>query len=354
MGKSFRMSYIAEFMEPEIWGKFPEDLFEFVLARLPIAIIFRFRIVCRQWNNLLTTQRFYQHFDQVSQENPWFCTTYGNNKYGAIYDPFMKRWHCSTVTEEVPVLPVSSAGGLVCFCDKSYQDLYVCNPLNQSFKKLPTGSIKICFHLGMSTNGSAGYKVLRLGCNRDYEIYDSIIKFWGHLGQIPASIELLGFSNFNPIAIGNTLYFMNTVHEGIVSCDTSTGVWAHHLIPAPLLSSDLKLVQCDAWIMLVGMVKENDVAYVCIWELEKMTFLFKEVDRMPCLEFHRGSVYLTCLGDKGLIMLYLKSCYNDMHLMFTYNIATREWLKVPVPYGIKLHKKKLCRTAFQPSLTAMP
>jgi hypothetical protein len=69
IGKSSRLSSITEDMKPQIWENFPKDIFEVVLARLPLATIFRFRIVCRQWHNLLSSQSFYWHFTQVLQAN---------------------------------------------------------------------------------------------------------------------------------------------------------------------------------------------------------------------------------------------------------------------------------------------
>ncbi|MCH99835.1 F-box only protein 6-like, partial [Trifolium medium] len=113
IGKSSTLSSITGVMKPQIWKKNPEDIFEVVLARLPLAAIFCFRIVCRQWNNLLGSQSFSQHCTQVSEANPWFYATFGNNNYGAIYDPSIKRWYCPIVTLENPVIQVSSAWGLV-------------------------------------------------------------------------------------------------------------------------------------------------------------------------------------------------------------------------------------------------
>ncbi|KAK2399667.1 Galactose oxidase/kelch repeat superfamily protein [Trifolium repens] len=134
MGKSSRVSCMNEEMKPQIWEKFPEDLFEHVLVRLPIVIIIRFRTVCQQWNNLITSQSFSQYRAQVSQANPWFYTTFRDNNYlqrniyKALYDPFLKRWYYLN-TFEFPALPVSSApvfsaGGLVCFFE--HYGRYLC------------------------------------------------------------------------------------------------------------------------------------------------------------------------------------------------------------------------------------
>ncbi|GAU20427.1 hypothetical protein TSUD_12460 [Trifolium subterraneum] len=370
MGKSSRVSYMTEVMNPQIWGKFPEDLFKVVLARLPIAIVIRFRTVCHQWNNLITSQSFSQYCAQVVQANPWFYLTFGDrsykgtrqkNHYHAMYDPFMKRWYYPN-TFEIPASPVSSAGGLVCFFDDSRRNLYVCNPLTQSFKKLPAGSIKRWGHIGMAVNGSGGYRVLRFKLlpwsfsdDGEYEIYDSVTKNWGHLGKLPEFMKELDFINDNPVSIDDTLYFMHHCRFGIVSCNTSTGVWTKHLIEVPSQSSYLDLTESDGRIMLAGTLRENDATYICIWEVHKVTFLLKEVDRRRSLEFHGRPSGLICLGNKGFLLCYLRT--HNLHRMVTYNLTTRKWSKVRIPYGRKVHEQEYLYnygTAFQPCLTAMP
>ncbi|XP_045803588.1 F-box only protein 6-like isoform X1 [Trifolium pratense] len=356
MKESSRVSYMTEVMEPQIWKSFPEDLFEHVLARLPIATIIRFRVVCQQWNNLITSQGFSQHSCvQVSQAIPWFYITFEDN-YRVMYDPFEERWYYDPNIFGIPILPVSSAGGLVCFFDFYYRDLYVCNSLTQCFKKLPAGSIKRWGRLGMTVNGIEGYKVLRLDdYNREYEIYDSVTKNWGHLAKVPECINRPGYISYNPVSIDDMLYFMQTRPTGIVSCNTSTGVWTQHLIQAPLYSSNLELAESGGQIMLVGLLTENNVTCVCIWKVQKVTFLLKEVDRRQFSEFRGKSVSLACLGNKGLLLCYLTS--NNMYYMVTYNVATRKWVKVCLPHGREPHAENrvlMHGTAFQPCLTAMP
>jgi len=96
MGKSSTMSSMNEVI-------IPEDLLQYVFARLPFAIILCFRTVC-QWNNLLIS--FFQHCTKVPQANPWFYITFGNNNYKAIYDPLMKKivlFYCKTANPGLPV-----------------------------------------------------------------------------------------------------------------------------------------------------------------------------------------------------------------------------------------------------------
>ena len=188
-----------EVLEQEIWKEFPEDLFEAVIARLPISTFFRFRSVCRKWNSLLDSQSFSQHCAKIPQANPWFYTiTHENMNVGAMYDPSMRKWHHPTISflpAKMIALPVASVGGLVCFLDIGHRYFYVCNPLTQSFKELPARSVKVWSRIavGMTLNGnstSGGYKILWVGRDREYEVYDSLKNSWSRPGSMPSNIKL--------------------------------------------------------------------------------------------------------------------------------------------------------------------
>ncbi|KAK6922415.1 F-box domain [Dillenia turbinata] len=366
-GKLPNVTNSAEVMEQRIWKEFPEDLFEAVIARLPIATFFRFRSVCQKWNSLLSSQSFSQHCAEVPKAHPWFYTiTHENVNTGAMYDPSLKKWHHPTIPSlptKIIVLPVASAGGLVCFLDISHRNFYVCNPLTQSFKELPARSVKVWSRVavGMTLNGNSincGYKVLWVGCNGEYEVYDSMKDSWARPGSMPSNIKLPLTLNFRSqaITVDDTLYFMRSQPEGIVSYDMVTGAWRQFMIPAPVHLTDHTLAENGGRIMLVGLLTKNAATCVCIWELQKMTLLWKEVDRMPniwCLEFYGKHVRMTCLGNKGLLMLSLRS--RQMNRLVTYNMSSREWSKVPacvLPRGRK-RQWIACGTAFYPCQTAV-
>ncbi|KAL9369786.1 hypothetical protein Peur_040985 [Populus x canadensis] len=365
-GKSLGTTSSTEVMQQEIWKEFPEDLFEAVIARLPITTFFRFRSVCRKWNSFLDSQSFSQHCAQVPQSNPWFYTiAHENVNSGAMYDPSLKKWHHPTISylpTKTIVLPVASAGGLVCFLDIGHRNFYVCNPLTQSFKELPPRSVKVWSRVavGMTLNSNAasgGYKILWVCCDGEHEVYDSLKNSWTRPGSMPSCIKLPLSLNFRSqaVSLGGTLYFMRSDPEGIVSYNMVTGVWKQSIIPAPHHLSDRTLAQCEGRIILVGLLTKNAATCVCIWELQKMTLLWKEVDRMPniwCLDFYGKHVRMTCLGNSGLLMLSLRS--RQMNRLVTYNLVSREWLKVPgclVPRGRK-RQWIACGTAFNPCLTA--
>lgn len=351
----------------DIWRFFPEDLYEAVIARLPIATFFRFRSVCQNWNSLLNSNTFTSQCARFIPPQPWFYTiTHENDNLGAMYDPVSKKWH-HPIIPKIPtkmiILPVASAGGLLCFLDIGQRSLYVCNPLTSSFKELPARLAKICSRVavGMILNeksNTGGYRVMWVASNGEYDVYDSIKNSWTCVGSMPDYIKLPLSLNFSLqiVAANGLMYFLRSDPDGIVSFDMEFMVWRQYLVPAPPYSRDHALAECGGRIMLVGLVTKNAASCVSIWELQKMTLLWKEVDRMPnvmCLELYGKHVKLSCLGNRGLIMFSLES--KTMNRLITYDILKKEWLDVPG--CVPPHKRKQMwiayGTAFHPSLTAM-
>ena len=374
--KRGRKGRSGEIMEGEIWKDFPEDLFEAVIARVSIATFFRFRSVCRKWNSLLTSQTFSQLCGQVKHAKPWFyAITKRKGVFmgtGSMYDPSSNKWYHPTMPalpSKVIKSPVASAGGLICFVDFSYRSFYVCNPLTRSFKELPArpGPVWLRAVVGMTQMQNGGYKILCVGIHGDYQVYDSANNSWISPGSMPPSIKLpLALTVFTcrEVATEGRLYFMWSDPHGILSYEVNTGMWRQYVVPAPphMCWSGHTVAESGGRIMLVGLRKEDAASCVCIWELEMTTLQWKEVDRMPnewCLEFRgKKCVTMHCLGNEALLMLSLRSSY--MNRLFTYDLSTREWLKLPgsvLPNTCTRRRKTLWVAygiAFHPCLTAIP
>ncbi|XP_074564083.1 F-box only protein 6-like [Curcuma longa] len=354
-------------MDQQIWKDFPEDLFEAVIARLPTESFFRFRTVCKKWNSLLSSCTFSQHLSEVPNLHPWFFSvTHENITKGAMYNPSLRKWHHISIPflpAKTVLLPVASAGGLICFLDLSHKNFYISNPLTNSFKELPPRSYRVWSRVavGMILNGKtagSGYKIMWLGCNGDHEIYDSIHNSWSRSASFPPSIKLPLSLNFRSqtVSVCSTIYFMHAEPDGILSYDIVNGIWKQYLIPSPLHLTDHTLLEYEGQILLVGLVTKNAAACVYIWEMQKMTLLWKEVDRMPniwCLELYGKHVRMTCLGNHGLLMLSLRSKW--MNRLIMHNLSTKEWQRVPEcvhPHGRK-RQTIACGTAFHPCPTAL-
>ncbi|XP_031497088.1 F-box only protein 6-like [Nymphaea colorata] len=351
-------------MEEDIWREFPEDLFEVVSARLPIASFFRFRAVCRKWNSLLSSHSFSQECAQVEQPHPWFYTiTHEDTNTGAMYNPLLKKWHHPSMpsfpAKEI-ILPVTSAGGLVCFLDIGNRNFFVCNPLTQAFRTLPSRSVhdwsRIAVGMTLSAKGNA-YEIMWLEANGDYEVYSSVCNSWTRPGSLPSHIKLPLDLNFRSqaVAIDQVLYFMRANPDGLVSYNMESHVWRQFSIPLPPHSTDHILAECRGRIILIGLLTKNAATCVCIWELQKMTLLWKEVDRMPnmmCLEFYGRQVRMMCLGNRNLLLLSLRS--KQMNRLVLYDISSKKWQKVPGCTLARGRKRQwiACGTSFVPCITA--
>ncbi|KAL9661288.1 hypothetical protein QQ045_026112 [Rhodiola kirilowii] len=355
-------AYCSQMMDEVIWKEFPDDLFEGVLARLPVASFFRFRSVCRKWNSLLTSNSFSQQCDELEPSQPWLYTIINGNDRPTLYDPCSKKWHHLAPPQPVDWFPAASAGGLVCFLDISRRNFQVLNPLTHSCKKLPARSASVSSQItiGMTSNGKSsneGYKILWLSSAGKYEVYDSERRSWSYRVSIDLSIRRPLCLNFKSrtISIGDTIYFLRSRPHGLVSYDMASGAWQQSIIPAPpyLAVMECSLAECRGRIMLVGVLRKNAVTCVCVWELQKMTLLWKEVDRMPniwCLEFYSKPMRMSCLSNKGVLLLSLKSRQTSMQVM--YNLMSREWTKDPCGHGEQQHCITSA-TSFHPRPTAL-
>lgn len=355
---------VAVVMEENIWKELPGDLLEKVIARLPIPSIFRFRLVCRSWNSLLRSHKFLQQFAEVRPQSPWFYTiTHGNISNGAIYDPSMNKWYHLSLPSPPPKTIISyhvaSTGGLVCFIDILHHKFFICNPLTMSFRELPS-TVRVSSQVAVGMvlkKASTGYKLLWLECNGDYGVFDSVENTWSKPGNIPQHIKLPLALNFKSqtINIDTVMYFMRTNPDGLVSFDTVKNTWQQLLIPSPQCSMGHTLAVCKGHIFLVGLLPKNATTCVCVWELEKMTLLWKEIDRTPdvmCQEFNGKQVQMSCLGNKGLVLLSLRS--RQLNRLVLYDLSKKLWLKVPSCILPRSRKRQwiACGTSFEPCINA--
>ncbi|XP_047320615.1 F-box only protein 6-like [Impatiens glandulifera] len=353
-------------MSPKIWGKFPEDLFEVVGARLPVATFFRFLSVNRKWNSILTSHTFRDRYDKIPITQPWLYVV--THKNAAMYDPSSNKWyHLKNhyFQEKLAIVPVASVGGIVCFVNLLQTRFFVGNPLTQTLKELPARS-KINWPIavvGMWMYGKSiveGYKIICInGELGQYIIFDSIKNTWYESGVMPAIRMLPLYLSFLPqaISIDDCLYFTCSNPEGIISYNMLSGVWNHFLVPNPcVLIANRFLVECGGRIMLVGLMESEieSCVSVRIWELQKMTLLWKEFDRMPsewCLGLNRKNtihMIMICIGNKDMIMLSFVS--EKMNKFVTYDVLKKEWLQVSG--SIRTRQRLEHGITFYPCITA--
>ncbi|XP_047320604.1 F-box only protein 6-like [Impatiens glandulifera] len=355
-------------MLPKIWEKFPEDLFEVVGARLPTSTFFRFLCVSRKWNSMLTSHSFRDQYAQIPISQPWFYTiTHDNVNTAAIYNPSSNKWHHQKVhsfLEKLVIYPLASIGGIICFVNIHHTRFFVGNPLTQTFKELPACSSMDWSQVavGMWMNGKStieGYKILFLGCNGQYIIFDSNKNKWYESKVIPTSIRLPYILNLRSqaISVDGCLYFMSSYPNGMVCYNTLSGIWNHFSVPIlhDMISGRF-LVECGGRIMFVCVMIKSRVS-ICIWEFEKTTLLWKYFDKMPrelCLKLYRKGANMICVGNKDMIFLCFSS--EKLFMLVTYDVVKKEWFKAPrslLPRGMTYQRFRH-KIAFYPCITATP
>jgi len=221
----------------------------------------------------------------------------------------------------------------------------------------PTARVSSHVAVGMALNkASNGYKLLWLECSGDYGVYDSVENTWSKPCDMPPHIKLPLALNFKSqtVNIDSVMYFMRTNPDGLLSFDTVKNTWQQLSIPSPQ-SMGHTLAVCKGHIFLVGLLSEDASTRICVWELEKMTLLWKEIDRTPdimCREFYGKQVQMSCLGNKGLVLLSLRS--RQLNRLILYDLSKKLWLKVPSCILPRSRKRQwiACGTSFEPCINA--
>ncbi|KAL8151807.1 hypothetical protein V2J09_021615 [Rumex salicifolius] len=232
----------------EIWKSFTDDLLEVVLTLLPIVVLFRFRVICRRWNSLVTSIRFRQCLGE----------------------------------------------GLVCSLNIIHTSFFLENPFNQCWKGLPcTDSMIInCDFIAI---GMLEKQVLV--DNRDnYEVFttsnDATSESQAMItGKMSSHIRVPSYLSPNALTIDIKLLFLGSSLYGIISYNVKSGEWRQILLPKPLNSSDLTLIECNGRLLLTGAVRDGNRSTILIriWKLyRRVMMMWMEIDRMPsslCSEF---------------------------------------------------------------------
>ncbi|XP_047320612.1 F-box only protein 6-like [Impatiens glandulifera] len=179
---------------------------------------------------------------------------------------------------EVGYLPLAYIGGIICFVNIHHTRFFVGYPLTQTFKELPELPASSSMHwsqiaVGMWMNGKStieGYKILFLGCNGKYIIFDPIKNIWYKSKVIPTSIRLPLIMNLRSqaISVDGFLYFMSSYPNGMICYNMLSGIWNHFLVPIlHAIISGRILVECGGRIMFVCVMIKSHVS-ICIWEFK--------------------------------------------------------------------------------------
>lgn len=336
-------------MDETIWRSLPEDVEDRVLACLPVTSCARFRAVCKRWYNLMNSERFFQTHSRKAAHETWILAfgdqspdpKLGFTYKGRVFDPVCNR----KFTLEFPFLPensvpVTSAGGLVCFCCDSSSNgendvsFYVCNPITKAWKFIPSP----CSRVSIATlvvdleSGCTGYKLyvfceasvvrwLWVGVlDHSTKEYDSKLNRWKDVGDVHSGEQFKPGSVFR----NGKIHLLSS--EVVEALDVQRGNWIE--MNAPAYSSCATLLQLDDRLLVVGDMVHHNVFHlpnlrsyvgVVIWEFDPVIKDWIEVTRMPEAmvdSFSYSSFSCVIVGD----LLYLFSRNSSLqHLIYSFS-----------------------------------
>lgn len=132
---------------PSIWSRLPDEIVELVLKRLPFSSLIQFRVICKQWNSVITSSEFARTCQkQISpkcvpvlvandlmESNKWSINPYDSeSNLWLTYSLSFLHDAC----ENGPLYLTASSGGLMCFDTQDRRNIIVCNPITRQWRLL--------------------------------------------------------------------------------------------------------------------------------------------------------------------------------------------------------------------------
>lgn len=176
----------------DIWSSLPDDIFDSVVARLPLQSLVRMTSVCKKWKIKLRTASFIRQCELESTENApteWFLTFGQHQKVAPVafgYDIRLSKWHSLPLGflpfDLTPKSLLAAADGLICLGVGSKHgsmptQLVICNPVSRFWRDVPLPrqldpSVSVISVAGLVVDRINGtYKLVIVGELRREEIH---------------------------------------------------------------------------------------------------------------------------------------------------------------------------------------
>ncbi|KAL3677330.1 hypothetical protein R1sor_027278 [Riccia sorocarpa] len=271
----------------------PDDVLHGVFEKLPFASLVRFRLVCKAWNELITSPEF----ARKNHPQKSVLTHFLNWKF-TLFNSVWCIWEDHSLTflrdkiESKHLDIVATDGGLLCFETENFGQLVVCNPVTKRWKVLqvpcrpgekfymPPPSVHMSLRskrplgdrrmmVGLVVNqGTGHYKLvvaaLHEGANRTTLVYESMTGRWRRGAEVPDGKK---FSDDDVISCNGRLYCLVKNPKDsrqfsvwrLLNYDVELDKWSDLPLPAETLVSFIKLVEHCGSVHLL--VEERDSAW---------------------------------------------------------------------------------------------
>lgn len=361
----------------------PDDLLERILAYLPVASILRAGCVCRRWHDIVTSKRFLWYSSYVTSHKPWyFMFTSSDEPVGYAYDPTLRKWYgIDLPCIETSSWFIASSYGLVCFMDRdSRSELYICNPITKSCKKLydppgPRFSDYSALAVSVNRGGTHDYNISIVKSKQipgnfyqwdlSIHLYESKMMTWITI----LSETLTGWrAGDESVICDGMLYFLiySTVgggpdnRHGLIMYNLKSrsphGLLMQSFVPVPCSLTCGRLMSLKENLVMVGGIGKQDrtdiIKGIGIWVLKGREW--QEISRMPHKFFQGFGELDDVFASSGTDdLIYIQSYGAPALLVFDVNHKQWRWSqKCPVTKRFPL--QLFTGFCFEPRLEIAP
>ncbi|GLJ45434.1 hypothetical protein SUGI_0956570 [Cryptomeria japonica] len=362
-------------------SKLPQDLKELIFSKLPLESICGYRIICKEWNSILSSFNF---LSSLPTQYPWLliCNKEENKNWGYMAYCFSsQKWR----TLSLSFLPNPKGGntrflpsigqGLLHFRDLPTSQLFVCNPLMRSYVEIDIDVTDKLMHIVQGGNKEPYLVVFSNSGNFSFQIYQYFQDSWRIKSQFEGEMRSSNILSFEMFECNGVLFLkelspvriiigFKIQNEGFI-----TPVTVAPLPPEMVKDLDfgyfLSIVSYGSSLLVVSVLLNNpglDIGElgqtqdgIVIWELfqdeeNELVWKWKEFLKMPPMSVHEylGKYWrhqtCACVGD----YLCFSSVYGDESVkVFAYNLKERFWQRLPLR-KIKNRNTRTRMVSFEP------
>lgn len=339
-----------------LWSQVPHEVLMRVLSYLPLANLFRMRVVCKQWFDLIQSSDFYKMCKDAN--SPTVAPHLGvchvqRSGFGfewAVFENAWNKWQVMPrINDVVPREIYVSSRGLLCLLSlgnyDSIEPLLVWNPLTDRKKELPpflsTWSyplVRIMFH----NDDNKSYRILFSG-NQTYpptderflatEIYDSTNDVWTHGENLLADLRY----PFSQGAVcDGALYFLAsktiTLYDILIKYSVGEDKWTEldHVIPSDAFCTP-HLFDFNGRLLTLMQLVSNPCSRFASCGIFGFNFDSREWDLVTEMP---EDIYLEFAHVGGCVAFDQQVCvvgnsFSQRLNVVVFNLETKSWSKLP-------------------------
>lgn len=346
----------------------PHNLIEEILVWLPMESLCRFRLVSKQWNDLISSTKFIttKWTEAPPNRMPWLVVPNAKMSDCWAYCFFTGAWR-KTSSISLSFLLQEHGNKCEIYCDASATGIFlvdigppfsvstVCNPITRTSLKLPPlSSIRTVSARGIVGNSPDTYRVVAVGLScqeraetvETVEIYDSSEKSWRIAGQLPGDLWVIGSTM---VFCEGYFYCLAAILGGwgIVGFNITEGISIS--APLPEMANDknmtLRLLTCGSRVLVSGgIIEDGGLLFqeLIIWEFDKMkvdsssssSLFWKLISRLPpsmCKDLNRAlpdvHPLFSCIGMGDCI--FIVYVVVDVVEVVAYSLSQKSWSLLP-------------------------